>query len=321
MMNVSEVHIFYGAIVIAAVLVAEALYLVFASASDRRKLVNKRVKLLEGNVDREAILIQLRKDRGMTGSGELRLPFVGLGKLLVQSGLLMGLGRFWAMVVGVAIAIGAVVASMREAPLEGVVVSVVLVAILPHLILSYLRGRRRKQFGIQLPEAIDLIVRSLKAGHPVPVAFAVVAREMPDPIGSEFGLVSDEVTFGSDFISALHKMQDRVGQEDLPLFLTAISIQSSTGGNLREILDGLAEVIRQRIKMRRKVKAISAEGRISAAVLTAMPVLLFAAVNLTSPEFYGEVWHETATWYGIGGAVAWLIAGNAMMMKMINFKI
>ena len=117
-----------------------------------------------------------------------------------------------------------------------------------------------------------MIVRSLKAGHPVPVAIGLVARELPDPIGTEFGLVADEVTYGSDLVTALRKMQGRVGQEDLPLFITAVSIQSSTGGNLREILQGLSDVIRQRIKMRRKIQSISAEGRISAYFLTALLV-------------------------------------------------
>ena len=84
-------------------------------------------------------------------------------------------------------------------------------------------------FGVQLPEALELITRSLKAGHPVPVAVAMVAREMPDPIGTEFGVVADEVTYGSDLVSALQSMYARVGHEDLPLFVTAVSIQSTFG--------------------------------------------------------------------------------------------
>ena len=116
--------------------------------------------------------------------------------------------------------------------------------------LRFLRKRRHKLFGIQLPEALELITRSLKAGHPVPVAISMVAREMPDPIGTEFGVVADEVTYGSDLVSALQSMYDRVGHEDLPLFVTAVSIQSTSGGNLREILDGLSTVIRDRGKLR-----------------------------------------------------------------------
>ena len=104
---------------------------------------------------------------------------------------------------------------------------------LPFVVLRFLRKKRHKRFGIQLPEALELITRSLKAGHPVPVAIAMVAREMPDPIGTEFGVVADEVTYGSDLVSALHNLYRRVGHEDLPLFVTAVSIQATTGGNLR----------------------------------------------------------------------------------------
>src|SRR4029450_6954786 len=119
----------------------------------------------------------------------------------------------------------------------------VLSAIIPVQVLKFCRNRRHKIFGVQLAEALELITRSLKAGHPVPVAIGMVSREMPDPIGTEFGVVADEVTYGSDLVSGLHSMYSRVGHEDLPLFVTAVSIQNTSGGNLREILDGLANVI------------------------------------------------------------------------------
>jgi tight adherence protein B len=173
---------------------------------------------------------------------------------------------------------------------------------------------------MQLPEALELITRGLKAGHPVPVAIAMVAREMPDPIGTEFGVVADEVTYGSDLVVALHAMHVRVGHEDLPLFVTAVSIQSSSGGNLREILDGLATVIRDRGKLRRKVRAISTEGRMSAYILTAVPALFFMGIMVLMPEFYTSVWDKPKTWYLIGGSVTWLMIGNAIMFKMSNFK-
>ncbi len=118
----------------------------------------------------------------------------------------------------------------------------------------------------------------------MPVAIAMVAREMPDPIGTEFGVVADEVTYGSDLVTALHGMHERVGHEDLPLFVTAVSIQSSSGGNLREVLDGLSNVIRERGKLKRKVRAISTEGRMSAYILTAVPALLMAGIMVLMPS-------------------------------------
>ena len=143
---------------------------------------------------------------------------------------------------------------------------------------------------------------------------------MPDPIGTEFGVVADEVTYGSDLVSALGTMYERVGHEDLPLFVTAVSIQSTTGGNLREILDGLSLTIRDRGKLKRKVRAISTEGRMSAYILTAVPCLLAAGIMVLMPRFYTSVWDEPMTWYLLGGSVVWLVLGNLMMFKMSNFK-
>jgi len=176
-------------------------------------------------------------------------------------------------------------------------------------------------FGSQLPEAIDLITRSLKAGHPVPVAISMVAREMPDPIGTEFGLLIDEITYGSDLVTALFDLYERVGHSDLPLLVSAVSIQSTTGGNLREILESLSSVIRDRQKMKRKVRAISAEGRMSAMFLSAMPIILFGVLMLLMPDYYQGIWHLTETWIGFGILVFWLVSGNLLIMKMVSFKV
>ena len=197
---------------------------------------------------------------------------------------------------------------------------VVLVPLLPVMAMRSMRGKRLKRFGLQLPEALELITRGLKAGHPVPVAIAMVSREMPDPIGTEFGVIADEVTYGSDLVSALNSLFDRVGHEDLPLFITAVSIQTSSGGNLREILDGLSTTIRERGKLRRKVRAISSEGRMSAYILTAVPALLFAGIMVLMPQFYRDVWDIPKTWYLLGGSIFWLMLGNVIMFKMSNFR-
>ena len=187
--------------------------------------------------------------------------------------------------------------------------------------LRWLRNRRHNKFAAQFPDAIDIIVRSLKAGHPVPIAIAMVAREMGDPVGTEFGMLADEITYGSDLETAMRSLMFRVGQEDLPLFVTAVAIQGSTGGNLSEILSNLSKVIRERFKRRRKIRALSSEGRFSALALSAMPVLFFGAVSLTNPGFYGEIIHIQITKIVLGGAVTWMVIGNLIMKKMINFRI
>jgi tight adherence protein B len=256
----------------------------------------------------------------MSATGEVEGSLAALGRLVAQAGLTIGLPRLVAFSVIGGLALTVLVFVTRQSLLETASAWAFGTFLAPLMVLRFLRNRRRKSFGNQLPEAIELIVRSLKAGHPVPVAISMVGRELGDPIGTEFGIVADEVTYGSDLVSALRKMQARVGQEDLPLFITAVSIQATSGGNLREILQSLADVIRQRIKMRRKIRAISAEGRISAYFLTAMPVLLMLAIHVMSPDYYGDVWDENLTKIGLAGAGFWLLMGNLMMKKMIAFR-
>ena len=173
---------------------------------------------------------------------------------------------------------------------EAVLIALFFGVALPYLVLRFLRSRRQKAFGAQFPDALDMIVRSLRAGHPTPIALTMVAREMQDPIGSEFGIVVDEITYGADLETALRNLYVRIGQDDLPLFVTAVAIQGSTGGNLGEILENLSDVIRQRFKMRRKIRALAAEGRASALILSSLPIAMFLIIQLVSPDFYASVW-------------------------------
>ncbi|HEY6632578.1 MAG TPA: type II secretion system F family protein [Rhizobiaceae bacterium] len=311
-------YIVYIGAALFGIMIAEAVYMLYAGKQDRRAAINRRVKLQEKKISQEQVLIQLRKERGLDGRSFLSMD--SLKKLRVQSGVTMPTTRFLAYTSGVALALVFVAVFYGLSPLAAVVLFPALAAILPVQVLKFRRNRRHKIFGVQLPEALELITRSLKAGHPVPVAIGMVAREMPDPIGTEFGVVADEVTYGSDLVSALHNLYDRVGQEDLPLFVTAVSIQNSSGGNLREILDGLSTTIRERGKLKRKVRAISTEGRMSAYILTAVPCLLGAAIMVLMPHFYTSVTDQPMTWYLLGASFVWLMLGNAMMFKMSNFK-
>jgi tight adherence protein B len=133
------------------------------------------------------------------------------------------------------------------------------------------------------------MVRSLRAGHPLNTAFQVIAREMPDPLGSEMGIVADTITYGDDLTDAVLAFADRVGVEDARYLAVAINIQAGTGGNLARVLEVLAQVIRSRFAMMRKIKALSAEGRITAAIVSAVPFIIFLALNLLSPTYYGDV--------------------------------
>ena len=314
----TPLYLIYICAALFGILVAEAIYLLFATRSDKRVAVNRRMRLQERKLTQQQVLVQLRKERGVDGRRLFSLN--GLRRLRTQSGIVTPMPKFLLATSGAALGL-VLAAAWFGVPLRAALLALpALCVVVPVVTLRFLRSRRHKQFGIQLPEALELITRSLKAGHPVPVAISMVAREMPDPIGTEFGLVADEVTYGSDLVSALQSMYNRVGHEDLPLFVTAVSIQSTSGGNLREILDGLSAVIRERGKLKRKVRSISTEGRMSAYILTAVPALLGAGIMVLMPSFYQDVTDEPMTWYLLGGSLFWLMLGNAMMFKMASFR-
>ncbi|HEY2183577.1 MAG TPA: type II secretion system F family protein [Xanthobacteraceae bacterium] len=258
---------------------------------------------------------------GLTGAGNYRLGIEAINRLVVQSGLTVGLGKLVAI-----IAIGSVVAFALGLVLRRDLTQALLIALfsataLPYLVLRILRRRRQRAFGAQFPDGLDMIVRSLRAGHPVPIALTMVAREMRDPIGSEFGMVVDEITYGSDLETALRSLNVRLGQDDLPLFVTAAAIQGSTGGNLGEILENLSGVIRQRFKMRRKIRALAAEGRASAMILSSLPIAIFFVIQFVAPDFYASVWDEPLTRTVLAIAGTWMGIGNLIMFRMVNFRI
>jgi len=320
-LNFNPVYLFYLLIGVSAAMVAEAGYLLFYTKASYRKNINRRLKVMDDKVSRDSVLAQLRRERGLTSGGDYRLPLVNLNQLVLQSGLSLGFGKLIIFIVaGACAAFGA--AMMFDGDVTHAAMAALFAALpLPLLVLKILRGRRQKKFGAQFPDAIDIIVRSLRAGHPVPVAITMVAKEIADPVGTEFGIVTDEITYGADLETAMRNLYFRVGADDLPLFVTAVAIQGSTGGNLGEILENLSGVIRQRFKMRRKIRALAAEGRASALILSSLPIGLFLAINLMVPDFYASVWHEDLTKISLVLAGCWMGIGNFIMWRLVNFRI
>lgn len=315
------IYLIWLLVAASAVLTVEAVYLLCSTTSSYRGQINRRLTLAKDRADRESVLIALRRERGLSKSGDYRFNFLEINRLILQSGLTIGLSRLL-VVVGIgSVVVFVALVSLRGNLIEGALAAALSATVVPYLVLRILRWRRQSKFAAQFPDALDTIVRSLRAGHPVPIAVSMVGREMPDPIGSEFGIVSDEITYGADIETAMRNLYGRIGSDDLPLFVTAVGIQSSTGGNLGEVLENLSGVIRQRFKMRRKVRALAAEGRASAMILSALPIGLFIVVQVTSPDFYASVWHESLTKLLLGGAAGWMLVGNMIMFKMVNFKI
>jgi tight adherence protein B len=164
-------------------------------------------------------------------------------------------------------------------------------------------------------------VRSLRAGHPVSTAITMVAREMRDPIATEFGLVVDEMTYGLNLDDALSNMARRVGLNDLRFLVVAVMIQMQVGGNLAEVLNSLSRVIRERATMRAKIRALSAEGRFSASLLSVLPFILIGVITLVRPTYYAGVSPDPFFWPILWVGFGLMVLGIMVMYRMVNFRV
>lgn len=307
--------------VIAVFLVLETMFVGIQRRRRERGEINSRLKVLAETEDRGAALVELRRRRGLTAEGAYQLPFHAFNRLLLQSGTSISPNAFLAIMTGLSLLSGILVYQLSYLLPASLAAAGGLGIVLPLLILYVRRARRLKQFEEQLPEAIDVMVRSLRAGHPVPVAVAMVSREMSDPIGSEFGMASDEMTYGMDLETAMSNMGVRAGQSDLAMLVVAVSIQSKTGGNLAEILSNLSRMVRERAKMRRKIHALSSEGRFSAIALSVIPLMIYGIVMASAPTYYTDVRDDSMFMPAVYlGFFLWA-CGIAIMRKMVNFKI
>lgn len=292
----------------------------FGQEARDKSLVNKRLKAqAETDSIAEAVL-QLRRKRGLDEDGNRVIKNAWLGRLVARSGLDYKPASWAAM----ALAAGAVAAGLAYY-FSGLTAAIAVFPAFavggPYLALSMLGSKRERALGEQLPDALEIVVRSLQAGHPVPTAIALVGKETPDPLGSEFGLVADEISFGSSLDQAIEKMAARTEHPDINLFSAIVRLQTRTGGNLADLLATNSRTIRQRQKMRLKIKAASSEGRMSALILTAAPFVVLATMHMLTPNFYGDVIHVPMIQYALGGALVWMTIGNLVMRKMTNFKI
>jgi tight adherence protein B len=192
---------------------------------------------------------------------------------------------------------------------------------LPLMVISAISQRRRKRIEEQFPVALDVFVRALRSGHPIASAIELLTQEMEDPIGSEFGLVSDAIAYGAELSDALEDMAERWDLDDMRMFVVSLSVQSETGGNLAEILQNLSEVIRARASLYMKVRALSSEGRMTGWMLTVLPVLTFVGLFLVNPRFYLDVARDPIFILGFPTLMVVYLIGFIMIRKMVDLKV
>ncbi|WP_221792289.1 type II secretion system F family protein [Aquisediminimonas sediminicola] len=316
----------------AVMLSSEALLSWYRGRNYSERAVNRRLKLIEGGMAREAVTSKLRLDTA--APTVLPAPFDGfehrLAHMLHAAGLnFQPIFILLLMVGGMLAIIGSVSLLTFSGGRQMSLGTFVMVAsfalavsvILPMMVLSRIAAKRRKKVEAQFPVALDVFVRGLRAGHPIASALDLLTTEMSDPIGSEFGLVVDEVTYGAELSDALQSMADRWELQDMQMFVVSLSIQRETGGNLAEILENLASVIRDRASMFMKVRALSSEGRMTAVILTGLPIMAFSALFMLNSSFYLDVADDPAFIPGFGGLLILYLIGYFTIRRMINLEV
>ncbi|CAN7470032.1 type II secretion system F family protein [Phenylobacterium sp. LjRoot219] len=291
------------------------------TVAQQKRMVNRRLKVAEKVDGVSALVMELRKQRGLSAEGKKGERLRWLSNLIVASGLTYEPRKWLTMAGGAAVVAALGVAFALKQPMLAVPAGLVVALAGPLVVLKFKAAQRAKALGVQLPQALDIIVRSLEAGHPVPTAVALVGREMADPAGTEFGMAADEIAYGATLEQAVERMSERCQHPDIDLFAATIRLQAGTGGNLTGLLKLNSNTVRERHKMRMKIKAASSEGRASAMILTAAPIVTLVFINLTSPNFYGDVADDPLIKIGLTVIAVWLVLGNLVMRRMIDMRI
>ncbi|HEX6978899.1 MAG TPA: type II secretion system F family protein [Alphaproteobacteria bacterium] len=322
-----ETVLIFGAIVLGVLLTVDGLYS-FAASGRRRAQgrVNRRLDMLARGADPKAVLALLRRIPSEQSLWLQRLgaflPVAWLSRQLAQAGMTISLARIFLVMTALALAVFAALAfGLRQSPIVALPVALTSGFMLPVLFILRQKRRRLARFAEQLPDAVDMLVRSLRVGHPLAAAMGLVAEEMPDPIGTEFGIAVDEMTYGLDVQEAIANMGRRLPVPDLQYLVVAVNVQYGTGGNLAEVLDGLSRVVRARFRMHRRILSVSAEGRLAAKFLTAFPFVVVGAIWLMRPDYYLKTAdHPLFTVLAIIGAI--LVIMNSVIMKWLtNIKV
>ena len=322
-MVISAEPLIYGAIFVAVLMLVQGIYLtVFGKSISLNSKVNRRLEMLEKGAGREQVLEQLRKEM----SQHMRSRSIPLYAILAdkaQKGNIAFTPGQLVMVMGILTVVAFFLLTFGTAaslPIR-LVVSIVMGVGAVYVWVNNTAKKRLSMIEEQLPDAVELMVRSLRVGHPFSSALQIVAKEVPDPLGSEMGVISDEAAYGRDIGEALKHMAERLDMQDLRFLAVSVTIQQTSGGNLAEILHGLAQVVRARFKLFRRVKAITAEAKWSGTFLSVFPLVALVMINVLQPNYYDDV-KETSLFIPACLVVAGFLIANIFVMKaLVNIKV
>lgn len=243
-----------------------------------------------------------------------------LDRLLLQSGLKLNVAGFLGMSLLLA-ASGLVIALLLAFPILLLAVFTVVVGLLPLFYVVNTKQKRLDTIEQQLPDSLDLMARALRAGHALPGALKMVGEEMSEPIAGEFRTTFDEMNYGVSLQDALTNLASRVPITDLRYFVISVLIQRETGGNLAELLDKISALIRARFKLLGSIRVLSAEGRLSAWILTILPFALAGVISMINPKFIGVLWTDPTGQKMVAGALLLMALGIFWMWRIIKIRV
>jgi len=251
----------------------------------------------------------------------LALPRVtSLDRLLEQAGTAMTVARFLLVTVLTGLATFMVLLVLRT-PFFFAVIMAAFAALIPLLLVMRMRSKRMHKFDEQLPDALDLLSRALRAGHAFPSAMQMVATEATDPIGAEFQITFEEINYGVSVSDAMLNLATRVPSIDLRYFVISVLLQRETGGNLSELLDNLSKLIRERFKLLGKIRVLAAEGKLSAYILISLPFATAAMIFLVNPKFMRVLWTDPAGLNLVFGALIMMVVGAFWMWRIVKIRV
>jgi tight adherence protein B len=311
---------------LAVFLLLEGLYMYWTDAkSPEVQRVQQRLRLMTGAASGKAAS-SLLKQRMLSETPELQrlmllLPRVDdLDRLLLQAGSRKMVGHLLGVCLGLGV-LGVLVAMLLRWPWWGALFLMAALAALPVLRLKWQRATRLNLIGEQLPDALDLISRALRAGHAFSAALAMVGNEAPEPIASEFRATFEEINFGISTQNALNNMAIRVPVADLRFFVLAVVIQLETGGNLAELLSMLANLIRERFKLFGKIRVLAAEGKLSAYILTGLPFCVAGAIQVLNPGYLNVLFTDPTGIRLVLTALFMMLLGGFVMWRIIDIRV
>jgi tight adherence protein B len=322
-MQISAAPLIYIMIFVAVVVIVNGIYLlVFGKSISLNSKVSRRLTLLEKNANREQVLEQLRKEMNQ----HLNAKNIPLYSMLAKKAQRANIAFSPQALIGIMAALSVVAFLLLSLFTSAEIGLRIIVGIVMGVggVFHWVNRTAKKRMSLleeQLPDSIELMVRSLRVGHPFSTAIGIVAKEIPDPLGSEFGVISDEAAYGRDVSESLKAFAERMDSQDLRFLAVAVSIQQQSGGNLAEILEGLSKVVRARFKLFRRVRAITAEAKWSGMFLSGFPIAALVMINVIQPDYYDEVRETTAYVPAALFVVVFLIINVIYMKMMTNIKV